>query len=343
MHEASRAAAGSRAAQAAARVAARYANAPSYNDWLTAFRAAETASQAALEAHAAAESVLASLEAAPLQKLAWEPQPVPEAVSHPEPAAAAPQESFFSEEAAWFFAQQTPAPEPEPVAANLIQFPRPMVATRKVRPRLAEGPLAEAAPTGQLSIFEVEPATVSTEPAPPVAEEPAAPAWMREQWPVLEPDPQPEEELRGEPDPQALPGAALEPASAGRRLLAIALDAVLIAAAFLATAALAMAHLRLLPGPRIAVLAAALCLFVLCAAYQALFMTAIGATPGMSYAGIVLTTFDGCEPTRAQRLGRLLTLVLSVLPLGLGLIWALFDETHFTWHDRLSRTCLSRR
>ena len=32
----------------------------------------------------------------------------------------------------------------QPIYANLIQFPREMVATRKVRPRLAEGPLARA-------------------------------------------------------------------------------------------------------------------------------------------------------------------------------------------------------
>jgi len=29
---------------------------------------------------------------------------------------------------------------------------------------------------------------------------------------------------------------------------------------------------------------------------------------------------------------------LSILPLGLGLAWALFDEDRLTWHDRLSGT-----
>src|ERR1700744_2963805 len=59
----------SRAAQAAARVAARYANAPSYNEMLAgearaAMAAAEAASRAARAAQAAAQSVLDSLEAA---------------------------------------------------------------------------------------------------------------------------------------------------------------------------------------------------------------------------------------------------------------------------------------
>ena len=58
-----------RAAQAAARVAARYAAAPSFSEMLAeeargAVRAAEAASRAALVAQAAAESVLAVLEAA---------------------------------------------------------------------------------------------------------------------------------------------------------------------------------------------------------------------------------------------------------------------------------------
>src|ERR1022692_2430880 len=65
------------AAAAAARVAARYAKAPSYSEMLAgearaAVRAAEAASRAALEAQAAAESVLAGLEAATAAEPAWE-------------------------------------------------------------------------------------------------------------------------------------------------------------------------------------------------------------------------------------------------------------------------------
>jgi len=55
-----------------------------------------------------------------------------------------------------------------PLPANLIEFPRQLVATRKARPRLAEGPLreeADAAPErAQLRIFEVEADQVSIEP-----------------------------------------------------------------------------------------------------------------------------------------------------------------------------------
>ena len=52
-----------------------------------------------------------------------------------------------------------------PLAANLIEFPRELVAARKVRPRLAEGPLRDAEPqAGQLRIFEVEPESIDHRP-----------------------------------------------------------------------------------------------------------------------------------------------------------------------------------
>jgi uncharacterized RDD family membrane protein YckC len=31
-------------------------------------------------------------------------------------------------------------------------------------------------------------------------------------------------------------------------------------------------------------------------------------------------------------------LLLSALPLGLGLLWAVFDEDRLGWHDRISGT-----
>jgi uncharacterized RDD family membrane protein YckC len=63
----------------------------------------------------------------------------------------------------------------------------------------------------------------------------------------------------------------------------------------------------------------------------------------MRYAGIELNTFSGFRTTRAQRCRRLLAMLLSVLPLGLGVVWALFDEGQLTWHDRLSKTYLRKR
>ena len=72
----------------------------------------------------------------------------------------------------------------QPIHANLIQFPRELVATRKVRPRRAEGPYAAMTEQGgQLSIFEVDPGAFTMEAAQTsVLEEAAAPAWKGPEW-----------------------------------------------------------------------------------------------------------------------------------------------------------------
>jgi hypothetical protein len=43
-------------------------------------------------------------------------------------------------------------------------------------------------------------------------------------------------------------------------------------------------------------------------------------------------------PTRDQINGRLKAMLISVLPVGLGMLWSIFDEDQMSWHDRLSKT-----
>jgi len=258
-----------RAAAAAARVAARYAKAPSYNQLLAGearavARAAGVAAEAALNAQAAAEAVLAGLEGGHLSPTfdssnPWVREAAPAALnttSTPPPAArwqdeppavAVAPETPVRQENPWAGAQPRweealpvanqaadpdvwsemrlqPSPSSyrsnqgdngqghsggrrhahhseegelfpeacldasdpmgsatvEPVQhlpANLIEFPRELVATRKARPRLAEGPFYDAAQENpQLSIFEVDPQLL----APPVYMEAASvapPEW----------------------------------------------------------------------------------------------------------------------------------------------------------------------
>ncbi|MGA3333526.1 MAG: RDD family protein [Terracidiphilus sp.] len=230
----------------------------------------------------------------------------------------------------------------QPIYANLIEFPREMVATRKMRPRRAEGPLAAAASQAQLSIFEVDPGTISTQPAA-LVEEPVTPTWMRTELTSIAPEPQLEEDLLEEPAPKVPLSAPLELAPLSRRLLAIVVDVSLIVMAFLAAVILIAFHVRELPAIRTVERGAALALLAVVAVYQTLFFTLAKATPGMRYAGIALSTFEGYIPSRAQRCGRLMALLLSALPLGLGLVWSLFDDGRLTWHDRLSKTYLRRR
>jgi uncharacterized RDD family membrane protein YckC len=364
---------GSRAAQAAARVAERYAHAPSYSELLAdearnAMRAAEAASKAAQQAQAAVQNVLDGLEAAAAPELA--PLPESEASNAPPPRET-PDSRLLDERSPFSAAKRTEqarrqvehvddrqAPAPleasaeafedsrsddagVPIYANLIQFPRLMVATRRMRPRRAEGPLADAQAQSQLSIFEVDPASISTEAAPAV-DEPAAPVWMRAEELSIEFKPQPEEQPLEESRPRATQGS-IKLAPLNHRLMALVVDASLILAAFLSLAALSVSRAGHLPSQRTVELVAGLAVLAIGATYQALFMVLASATPGMRYAGIALSTFEGQLPGRAQRCMRVAALLLSVLPLGLGLVWALFDDDHLMGHDRLSKTYLRKR
>ena len=77
--------------------------------------------------------------------------------------------------------------------ANLIEFPRELVATRKARPRLAEGPFYDAShENSQLSIFEVDPATLDAQVT--VSDTPAATVAPPE-WASIELDHHPEPEF----------------------------------------------------------------------------------------------------------------------------------------------------
>ena len=132
-------------------------------------------------------------------------------------------------------------------------------------------------------------------------------------------------------------------APVNRRLLAIVIDGSLTLAAFAGLVRLAAPAARFLHSPRAAEVCALLAVALACAGYQMLFASLTKTTPGMWYAGIGLCTLDGYVPERQQRCARLLALLLSVAPLGLGLAWSLFDEDRLTWHDRLSSTYLRMR
>jgi uncharacterized RDD family membrane protein YckC len=418
-----------RAAAAAARVAARYAKAPSYSEILAedaraAVRAAEAASRAAIEAQAAAESVLAGLEAAqaaepvwevhssPVQtspvrtspvrtapakntgrqegqtrqkspapaaahseaiegrqgyEIRWEPdmpvRPAESAAVHATVGVETPEEEMESARKPAWQVENAPGGEAIevvepalPIHANLIEFPREIVATRKVRPRLVEGPLGSAPEHGaQLSIFEVDPGAISTEPiAAVVQDEGSAPAWTRPEWSGIELDAQPRREYLDQGRAELLRELELEEAEAqdrtpavelapvSRRLMAAVVNGALIAGASLGALAMVAEKLKTLPTLRGVEIGATVALVVVGTLYQALFYGLSMETPGMKYAQISLCTLDGETPTRARRLRRLAAMLLSVLPLGLGVMWSIFDEDHLSWHDRLSGTYLRK-
>jgi uncharacterized RDD family membrane protein YckC len=228
-----------------------------------------------------------------------------------------------------------PAMEPEepvqPIHANLIEFPRELVALRKRRPRRVEGPLAAEGPERQLSIFEVDPGVLPVQPAAAIASTP---------WPSI----QLEAQLQDEPEPVSATVSQLEQDQApiGHRLLATVVDGALIAGAFMGAVLLAAANIDHPPAAKTVAYSALLALLLTGLLYQALFLILVKATPGMMYARISLCTFDDKFPTRAQLRRRLGALLLSMIPVGLGIAWILFDDDRLCWHDRLSKTYLRR-
>ncbi len=257
---------------------------------------------------------------------------------------------------------EEPAGPPVPLPANLIEFPRQLVASRKARPRLAEGPLRnelEGAPgAGQLRIFEVEAEQIATAPEDDTAT--AADA-VSAHWTAIWLDSQPHGErtrpdAAGEASTDSRAAAAhatrslKDAASVQRRMLAASVNAAVLAAAFSGFAAISLWLAGHLAGYSMkaeavallnrstlqAALPFAVCAFALLAAiYQALFFSFTTATPGMRAARIALCTFTDENPARAALRRRLLALLLSSAPMGLGFLWAALDEERLTWHDRI--------
>lgn len=409
------AAAGSRAARVAARVAARYAKAPSYSEVLAtetakAARAAEAAAHAARQAHEAAQAVTdvlwAGLDSSSDLEINGHGEreatrEVPVSVSHAssvppyrvDPASLpAPRRSELSqpEPRVSFepyrqivdpFEEAMVAPA-QPLPARVLEFPRELVAARKARPRIAEGPLCDAGTEpekSQLRIFEVEPETISHEPASASSaeEQPMVPEWSSirldaaphiaeaemnttseaagsaisdtrerpgtDNRPFSSRAPRKREPIRSsehKAERMALLGdmLPLHVAPMEDRIMAAIVDAALVLVAFLLFVLVFVACTIHPPTGRMAMAAAGVALAGLAILYQWLFFTYAESTPGMRYAKIALCTFDDENPDRKMMQHRVWATLLAVLPLGLGLLWALLDDDRLGWHDRMTRT-----
>ena len=325
-------------------------------------RAAEAATRAAVEAQVAAQAVLNQIETAiedrepelqsyEVAERSWQP----ELDAQPEPARRAdveirwepdlPQRPVQTEARSreqYDWTEQDSAPvyeeiEAQAIPANLIHFPREIVATRRLRPRLAEGPGESDSP--QLSIFEVDPNTISTQPMEQSGET-ADPVWIGSSWQQMQLDEEPRAEQL--PDYYALVADEhkLFQAPFGRRMMATVVDAAIIMGLVFGAIYLISSNLDSLPGKRVFEICAVLAVLGFAALYEWFFLTFAKVTPGMRYAQLALCTFDEQMPTREQVNGRLKAMLISVLPVGLGMLWSIFDEDQMSWHDRLSKTYL---
>jgi uncharacterized RDD family membrane protein YckC len=153
---------------------------------------------------------------------------------------------------------------------------------------------------------------------------------------------QPELDFSYAPDDRAHPQTALVPvANLAERRRAGLLDAL-----FLGLTCIGFLGLfRSLGGQLLAEKADAIVylavFFLFYALYFFLFTTFAEATPGMQLFCLTTVRLDGTVPDTRQLLWRSFGYVLAGATLMLGFVWALWDEDHFTWQDRISQTYIT--
>ena len=232
--------------------------------------------------------------------------------------------------------------EPIQLPANLIEFPRTLVAPHKARARLAEGPLRDSSPDpdSQLPIFEVGEAREVGEAAPEAiqsqaAVEMSAPVWTSIRLDDLPVDDSPASLMAAQLHPQATFALPPQTAPLEQRIMAALVNASIIGTAFFAFIFVFAISGAALPTGRLALIGAAGVLFALFVIYQLLFFTLSYATPGMRYARIGLCTFSDENPTRAAMRLRIIAVLLAACPAALGFLWSLVDDDRLGWHDRI--------
>ena len=68
------------------------------------------------------------------------------------------------------------------------------------------------------------------------------------------------------------------------------------------------------------------------------------ATPGkMAVSTRIVDAASGEAASAGQLVGRYLAYYVSLLPLGLGILWVAFDKKKQGWHDKLAGTVVVRR
>jgi uncharacterized RDD family membrane protein YckC len=133
----------------------------------------------------------------------------------------------------------------------------------------------------------------------------------------------------------------LQSAPLGRRILAAAIDGVIIAAAC-ALFGFIFWKMTAIRPPRFQLIAFAAGLpAMFWAAYQYLLMVYSGMTPGLLLARLELSRFDGSRAARRLRRWRVLASYLSAVSLGMGYAWVFLDEDSLCWHDRITHTYLA--
>ena len=150
---------------------------------------------------------------------------------------------------------------------------------------------------------------------------------------------QPELDFSSSPHDRAHPQTALVPvASLHERRLAGLIDAIflcLTCGGFIALFLSLHGQISLAKTDAVVYLVVGYLFYAL---YFFVFTTLAGASPGMQLRSLTIVRLDGTLPDTRQLLWRSFGYLLSGGTFMLGFLWAIWDEDHFTWQDRISQT-----
>jgi uncharacterized RDD family membrane protein YckC len=148
-----------------------------------------------------------------------------------------------------------------------------------------------------------------------------------------------------EPAKERRPGfeLPLQAAPMSRRVLAGAIDALLVSSAFALFAYIFFRVTSIAPPLQSAATISIILTAVFWTSYQYLLLVYTGSTPGLRLARLQLSRFDGTAVPRKMRRWRVLAAVLSGLSFAVGYAWCFLDEDRLCWHDRITRTYMAPR
>ncbi len=152
-----------------------------------------------------------------------------------------------------------------------------------------------------------------------------------------------------EPEPEPLMqgpvhiDVPLQVALVGQRLYAAVIDFLFVLGGFGVFGAVAWKMMPDLPDGKLALVAPFAILAIFWLAFQYMFITYAGATPGMQMANMRLVTFEGELPDFQRRRQRALSMIVSLISGGVGFGWALLDPDTLCWHDSISRTYVTQQ
>jgi uncharacterized RDD family membrane protein YckC len=80
--------------------------------------------------------------------------------------------------------------------------------------------------------------------------------------------------------------------------------------------------------------------FLFVVTYYVFFWTIAGQTPGKGIMGLKILPRKGGKLKLGRAILRYLGYYLSIIPLGLGVLWILVDDRRSAWHDKIAGTCV---